>query len=145
MTPAGDVGGPVYLAARDVHYQGRRAGAGRGEPQELGDAGPRPGRGRGARRGRVLRRRAPAGHRRARRAADRAAAGELLARLVADVDAAVAAAGYLGGGTQTHRATSTTWSFPSTDVPARVLVLAARAVADGLNPGGWIVTADDYP
>lgn len=74
-----------------------------------------------------------------------AAAGELLARLVGEVDAAVAAAGYLQGGTRVHRATSLTWSFPSTsEVPARVLVLAARAAADGLDPGGWIITADDY-
>ena len=74
-----------------------------------------------------------------------AAAGQLLARLVEEVDAAVAAAGYLHGGTRVHRATSITWCFPSTEaVPARVLVLAARAAADGLNPGGWIITADHY-
>lgn len=39
-------------------------------------------------------------------------------QLVVDVDAAVGAAGYLGGGIVTERAMSITWTFPSTDVPA---------------------------
>jgi hypothetical protein len=29
-------------------------------------------------------------------------------------------------------------------VPARDLVLAGRLAADRLNPGTWIITADDY-
>lgn len=56
----------------------------------------------------------------------------------------MAAAGYLGGGTVTGRATSITWTFPATDVPARQLVLAARLAADRFNPGGWIIAADDF-
>jgi len=56
----------------------------------------------------------------------------------------VAAAGYLGGGV-TGRRTSITWTFSSTDVPARQLVLAARLAADRVNPVGWIVTADEHP
>ena len=39
---------------------------------------------------------------------------------------------------------SITWTFPSTDVPARQLVLEARLAADRLNPGDWIIAADDY-
>ncbi len=72
------------------------------------------------------------------------AAEMLLQRLVDDVDAAAAAAGYLGGGLLTRRATSITWTFPATDVPARQLVLAARTAADWLNPGDWIITADEH-
>lgn len=73
------------------------------------------------------------------------AAEQLLARLVEDVDAAVWSVGQVERGTLTQRVTSLTWSLPSTDaVPARALVLAARAAADGLNPGGWVITADDY-
>jgi hypothetical protein len=68
----------------------------------------------------------------------------LLRQLVDDVDTAAAAAGYLGGGTVTARPASITWTFLSTDVPALVLVLAARQAADTLNPGTWIVSADDY-
>ena len=69
-------------------------------------------------------------------------AGVLLQRLVDDQ--AAAGAGHLGGGTVTGRPTSITWTFPSTTVSARRLVLAAQEVADRLNPGGWIVSADDY-
>jgi len=58
----------------------------------------------------------------------------LLRQLVDDVDQAAAGAGYLGGGTVTSRGTSITWTFPSTDVPARQLVLAAQLAADRLNP-----------
>ncbi len=71
-------------------------------------------------------------------------ASALLQRLVDDVDQAVEAAGYLGGGSITERPTSITWTFPSTDVPARQLVLAARLAAERLTPGGWIITGDDY-
>jgi hypothetical protein len=71
-------------------------------------------------------------------------AAALVQQLVDDVDQAVAAAGYLGGGTVTGRVTSITWTFPSTHVPARRLVVAARLVADRLNPGEWIITADDH-
>ena len=73
---------------------------------------------------------------------DQAAA--LVQQLVDDVDQAAADAGYLGGGTVTSRGASITWTFPSTDVPARQLVLAAREAADRLNPGGWVITADDH-
>ncbi len=71
-------------------------------------------------------------------------AAALVRQLVDEVDQAVEDAGYCGGGTVTDRATSITWTFPSTDVPARQLVLAARVAADRLSPGGWIVTADDF-
>jgi hypothetical protein len=71
-------------------------------------------------------------------------AAALVQQLVDDVDAAVAAAGYLGGGTITARATSITWTFPSSDVPARQLVLAALQAADWLDPGGWVTNADVY-
>ncbi len=74
---------------------------------------------------------------------DQAAA--LVQRLVDDVDQAAANAGYLGAGTITSRGASITWTFPSTDVPARQLVLAARLVADRLNPGSWVITADEHP
>lgn len=73
---------------------------------------------------------------------DQAAA--LVQQLVHDVDQAAADAGYLGGGTVTSRGTSITWTFSSTDLPAQQLVLVARVAADQLNPGGWIITADDY-
>jgi hypothetical protein len=52
---------------------------------------------------------------------------ELLHRLVEHVTTAVDAAGYVGGGQLTGRSASLTWTFPSTDVPVRDLVLAARA------------------
>ena len=68
----------------------------------------------------------------------------LVQRLVAGVEAGADAAGYLGGGTVTARATSITWTFPSTHVEARRLVQAAREAAHRLDPGGWVVTADDY-
>ena len=71
-------------------------------------------------------------------------AADLVQQLVDDVDQAAADAGYLGGGTVTSRGASITWTFPSTDVPARKLVLAARLAADRLNPGSWIVNADDH-
>lgn len=71
-------------------------------------------------------------------------ADALVRQLVDDVDQAAASAGYLGGGTINARSTSITWTFPSTDVPARQLVLAARLAAARLDPGAWIVTADDY-
>ena len=71
-------------------------------------------------------------------------AAALVRRLVDEVGLAVADAGYLGGGTVTSRGVSITWTFPSTDVPARELVLAARLAADRFNPGSWIVTADDH-
>ena len=71
-------------------------------------------------------------------------AAGLVKQLVDDVDQAAASAGYLGGGTVTSRRTSITWTFPSTDVPARQLVLAARLAADRLNPGGWVIPADDH-
>lgn len=38
-------------------------------------------------------------------------------QLLDDVDEAVAATGYLGGGTVTERSTLITWTFPSTDAP----------------------------
>ena len=66
----------------------------------------------------------------------------LVRQLVDDVDQAAAGAGYVGGGTVTSRPTSITWTFLSTDVPARQLVLAAHQAADRLNPGTWVVTAD---
>jgi hypothetical protein len=72
-------------------------------------------------------------------------AEDLLQQLVDDVDAAVTAAGYVGGGTVTSRATSITWTFPSTETcAARQLVLAAGLAADRLNPGDWIITSDGY-
>lgn len=71
-------------------------------------------------------------------------AAALVRQLVDDVDAAVEAAGYLDGGTVTARPTSITWTFPSTGVPARTLVLAALQAADRLDPGGWVTNADDY-
>ena len=74
---------------------------------------------------------------------DQAAA--LVQELVDDVDQAAAHAGYLCGGTVTSRGASITWTFPSTDVPARQLVLAARLAADRLNPGNWVITADEHP
>ncbi len=58
---------------------------------------------------------------------DQAAA--LVQQLVDDVDQAAAAASYLGGGTVSGRRTSITWTFPSSDVPARELVLAAQLAA----------------
>ncbi len=72
-------------------------------------------------------------------------AAALVQQLVDAVDQAVDAAGYLDGGTVTDRPISITWTFPSTDVPARQLVLAARLAVDRLNPGGWVITADDHP
>lgn len=60
------------------------------------------------------------------------------------VNAVVDAAGHVGGTLLLGRLTSLTWTFPSTDVPARNLVIAARAVADRLNPGGWVITADEH-
>jgi len=72
-------------------------------------------------------------------------AGALVQQLVDDVEQAAAGAGYLGGGTVTSRGASITWTFPSTDVPARRLVLAARLAADRLNPGSWVITADQHP
>ncbi len=69
----------------------------------------------------------------------------LVQQLVDDVDQAAAGADYLGGGTVTSRGASITWTFPSTDVPARQLVLAARLAAGRLNPGSWIITADEHP
>ena len=71
-------------------------------------------------------------------------AAALVRQLVDDVDEAVARAGYLGGGTVTARPTSITWTLPSIDVPARQLVLKAQQVADRLNPGSWVTTADAY-
>lgn len=73
---------------------------------------------------------------------ERAAA--LVQQLVDDVDQAAASAGYLGGGTVTSRGASITWTLPSSDVPARQLVLAGRVAADRLNPGGWVITADEH-
>ena len=60
------------------------------------------------------------------------------------VDQAATDAGYLGGGTVTSRPTSITWTFSSSGVAARQLVLAARLAVDRMNPGGWIVNGDDY-
>jgi hypothetical protein len=71
-------------------------------------------------------------------------AAALVQQLVDDVDRAVADAGYLGGGSVTSRATSITWTFPSTNVPSRQLVNAARGAADRLNPGTWVINADVY-
>lgn len=71
-------------------------------------------------------------------------AAALVQQVVNYVDAAASTAGYVGGGTVTARATSITWTFPSSEVPARQLVLAAQRAADFRNPGGWIVTADDH-
>ena len=71
-------------------------------------------------------------------------ADALVRQLVDDVDQAAASAGYQGGGTVTSRGTSITWTFPSTDVPARQLVLAARLAADRLNPGSWVISADAF-
>ena len=73
---------------------------------------------------------------------DQAAA--LVQQLVDSLDRAAADAGYLGGGTVTARPTSITWTFPSRDAPARQLILAARLAVDRLNPGSWIVNADEY-
>ena len=73
---------------------------------------------------------------------DQAAA--LVQQLVDDVDQAAAAAGYLGGGNVTLRPTSITWTFRLGEVPPRRLVLAAQRAADSRNPGGWVITADDY-
>ncbi len=71
-------------------------------------------------------------------------AAALVQQLVDDVDAAAGAAGCLGG-TVTSRPTSITWTFPSSDAPARQVVAAALVAADKLNPGGWIITAADFP
>ena len=71
-------------------------------------------------------------------------AAALVQQLVDAVEQAVTAAGYRGGGTATSRPTSITWTFPSHDVPALTLVLAARQAADTLNPGSWIVSVDDH-
>ena len=71
-------------------------------------------------------------------------AAALVQQLVDDVDQAAENAGYLGDGTVTARATSVTWTFPSTNVLARQLVLATRQAADRLNPGSWVITADDW-
>ena len=71
-------------------------------------------------------------------------AAALVRQLVDDVDQAVPAAGYLSGGTVTDRPTSITWTFSSTDVPARQLVWAARLAADALSPGEWIIRCDDH-
>lgn len=72
-------------------------------------------------------------------------AEHLLQQLLDEVDAATDQAGHCGGGTVTIRATSITWTYPSLAVPARELVLAARHACDRLNPGTWIITADDQP
>jgi len=71
-------------------------------------------------------------------------AAALVRQLVDDVDQAVAAAGYLGGGTVTGRPTSITWTLSSTDGSARQLVSAGRLAADRFNPGEWIITYDDH-
>ena len=73
---------------------------------------------------------------------DQAAA--LVQQLIADVDQAAADAGCPIGGTVTSRGASITWTFPSTDVPARELLRASRQAADRLNPGTWVITADVY-
>jgi hypothetical protein len=49
---------------------------------------------------------------------------QLLHQLQLEVDAAADAARYIGGGTRGRRGDSTTWSWPSTDVPAAGLVRA---------------------
>ena len=72
-------------------------------------------------------------------------AAALVRQLADEVEKAAAAAGYVGGGTVTDRQTSITWTFPSSDVPARQLVLAARLAADRLNPRSWVITADEHP
>ena len=72
------------------------------------------------------------------------AAMEELAALVEQVQAAAVAVGHQGDVDLTYRARSITWAFPPTVVPARELVLAARQVAEQLDPGGWVVTADDH-
>lgn len=73
-------------------------------------------------------------------------AATLVQQLVDDVDqgaearpATSAASPSPAGRTRSRRP-----SRPPTHLPARHLVLAARLVADRLNPGGWIVTAGDY-
>ena len=71
-------------------------------------------------------------------------AGALVQQLVDDVDEAAADAGCLGDGSVTCRGSSITWTFPCTDVPAQQLVFAARLAADRLNPGSWVISADDY-
>lgn len=58
----------------------------------------------------------------------------LVRQLVDDVHAAATAADYLGAGTLIARATSLTWTFAPTDLPARDLVLVARHAADRLTP-----------
>ena len=68
----------------------------------------------------------------------------LVQQLVDDVDAAAAAAGYLGGGAVTAWPTSITWTFTSNSAPARSLVLAGRQAVDRLDPGGWVTSADDH-
>ena len=71
-------------------------------------------------------------------------AAVLVRQLVDDVEAAVASAGYLGGGAVTARPPSITWTFPPAAVAARTLVLAALQAADRLDPGSWVTNADDY-
>lgn len=69
----------------------------------------------------------------------------LLERLVDQVDDVVALAGATRPGTLTCRAASMTWAFPTRARTSRQLVIVARLIADQLDPGGWVVTADDYP
>lgn len=57
----------------------------------------------------------------------------------------MADAGHGGDVGVTRRPTSITWTLPTSEVPARDLVLAARLAADRLNPGSWVITADDHP
>lgn len=73
------------------------------------------------------------------------AAGELLQRLVEQVAQLVDDGGDRCEATLTVRAASLTWTFQSPDAPARDLVLAARTVVERLDPGGWVITADDHP
>lgn len=69
----------------------------------------------------------------------------LLVQLIADVDHAALRTD-ASSCTRLIRPTSVTWTFTGSDqVPAQSVVLAARRAADSRNPGGWVITADDYP
>ena len=69
----------------------------------------------------------------------------LLERLAEQIQHVVRLAGATEPGTVTYRTGSATWAFPTCERTARQHVVLARLVADQLNPGGWTVTADDYP
>lgn len=72
------------------------------------------------------------------------AGAELLSRLVHEVAQVVEDAGPHCTANMTGRPASLTWTFQAPDGQTRDLVLAARTVIDRLDPGGWVVTADDH-